>query len=108
MGRLGNSIQPLRGICQGDPLSPYLFLIVVEGLSALIKKSVDEGVLEGIYVCRRGPNFHTCSSPMIVSFFARLLYLIVILYNGFSKCMRWHQVNNLIVLKLLCFLAPTP
>ena len=56
MGRLGNSIQPLRGICQGDPLSPYLFLIVVEGLSALIKKSVDEGVLEGIYVCRRGPK----------------------------------------------------
>ena len=53
-------------------------------------------------------NFHTCSSLMIVSSFARLLYLIVILYNGFSKCMRWHQVNNLIVLKLLCFLAPTP
>ena len=50
------SIQPLRGIRQGDPLSPYLFLIVAESLSALIKKLVDEGVLEGIYVCRRGPK----------------------------------------------------
>ena len=55
-GKISNSFQPLRGIRQGDPLSPYLFLIVVEGLSALIKKSVEEGVLEGIFVCRRGPK----------------------------------------------------
>ena len=55
-GKISNSFQPLRGIRQGDPLSPYLFLIVVEGLSALIKKSVEEGVLEGISVCRRGPK----------------------------------------------------
>ena len=107
-GKISNSFQPLRGIRQGDPLSPYLFLIVVEGLSALIKKSVEEGVLEGILSVGGDLKFHTYSSPMIASFFARLLYLIVILYNGFSKCIRWHQVNNLIVLKLLCFLAPTP
>ena len=46
----------MRGIRQGDPLLPYLFLFVVEGLFALIKKSVEEGVLEGISVCRRGPK----------------------------------------------------
>ena len=55
-GKISNSIQPSRGLRQGDPLSPYLFLIVAEGLSALIKKSMEEGVLEGIFVCRRGPK----------------------------------------------------
>ena len=55
-GKISKSIQPSRGLCQGDPLSPYLFLIVAKGLSALIKKSVEEGVLEGISVCKRGPN----------------------------------------------------
>ena len=39
---------PTGGLHQGDPLSPYLFLICVEELSALIKKSIDDGVLHGV------------------------------------------------------------
>ena len=36
-------------------MSPYLFLLCSEGLSALIKKSVDRGEMEGITVCRGAP-----------------------------------------------------
>ena len=45
-------IIPSKGIRQGDPLSPYLFLLCVEGLSSLIKATVNSGHMGGIAICR--------------------------------------------------------
>lgn len=39
---------PIRGIRQGDPLAPYLFLFIGEILSKLVNKAIDKGVLQGI------------------------------------------------------------
>jgi hypothetical protein len=36
-GHISESFSPSRGICQGGPMPPYLFLICVEGLSCLLK-----------------------------------------------------------------------
>lgn len=39
-----------RGIRQGDPLAPFLFLIVAEGLTGLVRSAMDVGKLEGLRV----------------------------------------------------------
>ena len=49
-------ITPTRGLCQGDPLSPYLFLLCVEGLSALLHQVVHIKVLRGVSACQKGPK----------------------------------------------------
>ena len=41
-------ISPLRGLKQGDPLSPYLFLLCAKGLSAMIRKAEETHHLRGI------------------------------------------------------------
>ena len=50
-----NPFLPTRGLRQGDPLSPYLFLLCAEGLSALISHEEAEGNLNGVQVCRDSP-----------------------------------------------------
>jgi hypothetical protein len=47
-----------RGICQEDLISPYLFLIYVESLSALINNANGMGALTGVPTSRRGPRIN--------------------------------------------------
>lgn len=47
-GRPIGFFKPTRGIRQGDPLSPYLFLLVSEGLSGLFQKAVSNGFIHGV------------------------------------------------------------
>lgn len=53
-GEPRGNIQPTRGIRQGDPLSPYLFLICFEVLNGFIQKIVAMGELRGFSLCKNG------------------------------------------------------
>ncbi|XP_074342398.1 uncharacterized protein LOC141679917 [Apium graveolens] len=49
-------IEPGRGIRQGDPLSSYIFLICMEGLTALIQENERMKNIKGIKVARGAPS----------------------------------------------------
>ena len=63
-GKPKGHIIPTRGIRQGNPLSPYLFLLCAEGLSSLIKKVVDDGVMEGLVIYQRRGGGGARLSPL--------------------------------------------
>ncbi|XP_019170961.1 PREDICTED: uncharacterized protein LOC109166463 [Ipomoea nil] len=54
-GKPSEEIVPTRGLKQGDPLSPYLFIICAEGLSLLLQDSQTKGLLHGCRVARGAP-----------------------------------------------------
>jgi hypothetical protein len=51
-------ITPSRGIRQGDPLSPYLFILCAEALSSLIQNSAREGRISGVPLSRGGTRIN--------------------------------------------------
>ena len=55
-GEPQGNIKPSRGIHQGNPLSPYLFMLCSEGLHRLIQRAANLGEIKGVSICRNGPK----------------------------------------------------
>ena len=49
-------IHPSRGLRQGDPHSPFMFLLCTEGLHGLINKAASNGDITGFSLCKHGPK----------------------------------------------------
>ena len=55
-GQAVGNIKPSRGLCQGDPLSPCLFLMCAMGLQSLLQQAKVNGEINGVTICRNGPR----------------------------------------------------
>lgn len=44
---------PSRGLRQGDPISPFLFLICADGLSSMLRKAEASKAIHGVRICRQ-------------------------------------------------------
>ncbi|CAN1777113.1 LINE-1 reverse transcriptase homolog [Linum perenne] len=59
-GRPLEFFQPSKGIRQGDPLSPFLFILMTNALSSLVEGSLNRMEIQGIKLNRRGPRLNDC------------------------------------------------
>ncbi|KAK1575277.1 hypothetical protein Q3G72_004017 [Acer saccharum] len=77
-GTFKDFFQSARGLRQGDPLSPYLFIIMEEVLTRLLRKNFEVG--------RIGKFTHPMGAPLI----SHLLYAddLLIFANGQKKSMK--------------------
>ncbi|KAA3471205.1 reverse transcriptase [Gossypium australe] len=55
---LSKTIVPERGLRQGDPLSPYLFLFCMEAFSKLLIRAQNNNMLKGIRASINGPRIN--------------------------------------------------
>jgi hypothetical protein len=72
-----------RGLKQGDPLAPFLFLLVVEGFSGVMKKAENLGRFKGSPIGR---------NPVVISHLQ---------YADYTLCIGEASVENLWTLKAI-------
>ncbi|CAA7027588.1 unnamed protein product [Microthlaspi erraticum] len=68
-GEKTDSFKPLRGLRQGDPLSPYLFVLCMERLCHMIDRAIESKEWKPIRLSRGGPQLsHICFADDLILF----------------------------------------
>ncbi|XP_062019524.1 uncharacterized protein LOC133736108 [Rosa rugosa] len=79
-------IAPTQCIRQGDPLSPYLFILCSEGLSPLISQAVQHQVIQGLKMCPQAPTLHHLFFPDDSILFG---------FATMAKCMHYKRIHDI-------------
>lgn len=72
-GVVFRDVRPQRGIMQGDPISPYLYILCAKGLSAIIRRFEECNLFHGCKIARGAPSVsHLLFAVTVISFLRRL------------------------------------
>jgi hypothetical protein len=85
-GQPMGQIFPYRGIRQGDPISPYLFIIYAEVLSSLLTQADRNGSLRGVPTSKKGWRINHLFFPDDSLLFYR------------TDTNHWQRLNNILQL----------
>lgn len=89
-GQAYGELIPSRGLRQGYPLSPYLFLICAEGFSALLRQAENKQDILGLKIARIAPSithlFFADDSLLFLKASTGSLKSILNIFNLYSQC----------------------
>lgn len=108
-GSPSQEFSPRRGIRQGDPLAPYLFLLIGEVLNRLLEKAQDLDIIRGfkpkfadeyINIIQYADDviFFSWNNPQYLYGLKKVLLLFQVITGlaiNFNKSCMYHATNNL-------------
>ena len=100
------SITPTRVLRQGDPISPYIFLLCADGFSSFINDVARNHRISGVSICRGCPKItHLFFANDSLFFFVNQIVKNAKILLIFSSYMKLHRVRKSMRINLQSFLV---